>query len=354
LICGEKYLKNSKTRNTIALMSNHNENLSLKKFNTFGIDVSAKDIIYLNDLNQLDKISNLKDCFIIGGGSNILLTKDIDQQVIINQTKGICTVEEDEFHIEIAVASGEDWHEFVMYCIQKGYGGIENMSLIPGSVGAAPMQNIGAYGREIKDVLTYVNAVNLDTKKMEKFTNEACEFGYRESIFKKSAKGKYFIAGIGIRLTKKNHQINTSYGDIENWLSSNHIETPTIHDVSNAVIAIRKSKLPDPAELGNSGSFFKNPVIPINQYHNLLEKYPAIKSYPINDLEVKIPAGWLIESLGWKGKRIGNTGSHQKQALVLVNYGDAIGSEVQQLSEDIKKSVWETYQIRLETEVNII
>jgi UDP-N-acetylmuramate dehydrogenase len=335
-------------------MSNPNENLSLKKFNTFGIDVTAKEIIYLKELNQLDKISNLKDCFIIGGGSNILLTKNIDKQVIINQTKGICTINEDEFHIELAVASGEDWHELVMYCIQKGYGGIENMSLIPGSVGAAPMQNIGAYGREIKDVLTYVNAVNLDTKKMEKFTNETCEFGYRESIFKKSAKGEYFIADIGIRLTKKDHLINTSYGDIETWLNSNKIEKPSIQDVSNAVIAIRKSKLPDPTQLGNSGSFFKNPVIPASHYKNLSQKFPEIKSYPINDEEVKVPAGWLIESLGWKGKRIGNTGAHNKQALVLVNYGEAMGNEVQQLSEDIKKSVWETYQIKLETEVNII
>jgi UDP-N-acetylmuramate dehydrogenase len=335
-------------------MSISKENLSLKKFNTFGIDVAAREIIYLRELNQLDKISNLKDCLIIGGGSNILLTKDIDKQVIINKTKGICTVNEDEFHIELAVASGEDWHKFVMYCIQKGYGGIENMSLIPGSVGAAPMQNIGAYGREIKDVLTYVNAVNLNTKKIERFTNKACEFGYRDSIFKKSAKGKYFIADIGIRLTKKDHQINTSYGDIENWLYLNQIKTPTIQDVSNAVIAIRKSKLPNPAELGNSGSFFKNPVISASHYKNLSLKFPEIKSYPVNDKEVKVPAGWLIESLGWKGKRFGNTGAHNKQALVLVNYGNAMGYEVQQLSEDIKKSVWETYQIKLETEVNII
>tara|TARA_B100000497_G_scaffold37930_1_gene44566 strand:- start:1599 stop:2606 length:1008 start_codon:yes stop_codon:yes gene_type:complete len=335
-------------------MSIPKENLSLKKFNTFGIDVAAREIIYLRELNQLDKISNLKDCLIIGGGSNILLTKDVDKQVIINKTKGICTVNEDEFHIELAVASGEDWHKFVMYCIQKGYGGIENMSLIPGSVGAAPMQNIGAYGREIKDVLTYVNAVNLNTKKIERFTNKACEFGYRDSIFKKSAKGKYFIADIGIRLTKKDHQINTSYGDIENWLYLNQIKTPTIQDVSNAVIAIRKSKLPNPAELGNSGSFFKNPVISASHYKNLLLKFPEIKSYPVNDEEVKVPAGWLIESLGWKGKRVGNTGAHNKQALVLVNYGNAMGYEVQQLSEDIKKSVWETYQIKLETEVNII
>lgn len=335
-------------------MSNQNLDLSLKEFNTFGIDVSAKKIVYLNELKQLDKISNLKDSFIIGGGSNILLTKDVEKTVVINQTKGICTVKEDENFIELAVASGEDWHEFVMYCIQKGYGGIENMSLIPGSVGAAPMQNIGAYGREIKDVLTYVNAVDLDTREMKKFTNEECEFGYRESIFKKSAKGNYFIVDVGIRLTKKNHQINTSYGDIEKWLNTNQIESPKIKDVSNAVIAIRKSKLPDPNDLGNSGSFFKNPIISSTHFEDLSKKFPSIKSYPVSDQEVKVPAGWLIESLGWKGKRVGNTGSHQNQALVLVNYGNATGSEVKKLAEDIKKSVWNTYQIQLETEVNII
>ncbi len=335
-------------------MSNQNLNLSLKKFNTFGIDVSAKKVIYLTELKQLDQISNLEDCFIIGGGSNILLTKNIDRPVIINQTKGICKVNEDENYIELAVASGENWHEFVMYCIKKGYGGIENMSLIPGSVGAAPMQNIGAYGREIKDVLTYVSAVNIETKQIEKFVNQECEFGYRESIFKKSLKGKYFVSDVGIRLTKKNHQLNTSYGDIEKWLNDHIIKIPTIQDVSNAVISIRKSKLPDPSDLGNSGSFFKNPVISQSQYNGLLEKFPTIKSYPVNDKEVKVPAGWLIESLGWKGKRVGNTGAHKKQALVLVNYGNATGSEVKELAEDIRRSVWDTYKIRLETEVNVI
>lgn len=335
-------------------MSNQNLNLSLKKFNTFGIDVSAKKVIYLTELKQLDQISNLEDCFIIGGGSNILLTKNIDRPVIINQTKGICKVNEDENHIELAVASGENWHEFVMYCIQKGYGGIENMSLIPGSVGAAPMQNIGAYGREIKDVLTYVSAVNIETKQIEKFVNQECEFGYRESIFKKSLKGKYFVSDVGIRLTKKNHQLNTSYGDIEKWLNDHIIKIPTIQDVSNAVISIRKSKLPDPSDLGNSGSFFKNPVISQSQHNGLLEKFPTIKSYPVNDKEVKVPAGWLIESLGWKGKKVGNTGAHKKQALVLVNYGNATGSEVKELAEDIRRSVWDTYKIRLETEVNVI
>lgn len=329
-------------------------NSSLKKYNTFGIDAKAKELLHLTELKQLDAINDLTDCFFIGGGSNILITKDIDTTVIINQTKGICTISENEDYIELAVASGENWHEFVLYCIENGYGGIENMSLIPGSVGAAPMQNIGAYGCEIKSVLTYVNAVKLDTKEMVKFTNEECKFGYRESIFKTTAKNQYFIADIGIRLTKKNHVINTSYGDIEKWLTDHAIKNPSIQDVSNAVISIRQRKLPDPKELGNAGSFFKNPVIDIDHFKILQEKIPNIKSYPHSDHTVKIPAGWLIESLGWKGKHIGNTGSHAKQALVLVNYGNANGNEIYQLSEDIKKSVLETYQIQLETEVNII
>jgi UDP-N-acetylmuramate dehydrogenase len=252
------------------------------------------------------------------------------------------------------VASGENWHDLVLYCIENNFGGLENMSLIPGSVGAAPMQNIGAYGKEIKDVLTYVGAVEIETLKKVRFTNEACKFGYRESIFKKAAKGKYFITDIGIRLTKKDHKLNTSYGDIENYLQEGNITNPTIRDVSNAVIAIRQSKLPDPAVLGNSGSFFKNPIIEQAHFDTLKIKFPDIKSYPTPDGKVKVPAGWLIESLGWKGKRVGNTGSHVKQALVLVNYGGAQGNEVHALAKDIQKSVLDTYQIRLDMEVNLI
>lgn len=335
-------------------MSTPNTNTSLKDYNTFGISAQAKEIILLTELKQLEEIPNLKECFFIGGGSNILLTGDVDRTVIVNKTRGICTISESEDHIELAVASGEDWHELVLWCIEKGYGGIENMSLIPGSVGAAPMQNIGAYGKETKDVLTYVGAVDLDTLEKVRFTNEECEFGYRESIFKKEAKGKYFITEIGIKLTKQNHILNTSYGDIENWLAERDITSPTISDVSNAVIAIRQSKLPDPAELGNSGSFFKNPIIDQEHFDTLKAKFPAIKSYPAGEGKVKVPAGWLIESLGWKGKRVGNTGSHAKQALVLVNYGNANGQEVYNLAKEIQKSVWDTYQIQLAMEVNLV
>ncbi len=335
-------------------MSQPNNNLSLKNYNTFGLDVVAKEVVFLTDLKQLENIHELKNAMFIGGGSNILLTQNIDRTVIINQTKGICTVTEDEDHIELAIASGEDWHQLVLHCIENDFGGIENMSLIPGSVGAAPMQNIGAYGKEIKDVLTYVEAVNLDTLTIERFTNEECEFGYRESIFKKAAKGQYFISSIGIRLTKRDHKLNTSYGDIENYLAERCFTYPTIRDISNAVIAIRQSKLPDPAKLGNSGSFFKNPVIEPTHFEKLKENFPEIKSYPTPEGKVKVPAGWLIESLGWKGKRVGNTGSHAQQALVLVNYGEANGQEVYELAKAIQKSVQDTYQITLEMEVNVI
>jgi UDP-N-acetylmuramate dehydrogenase len=335
-------------------VSQQNTNLSLKDYNTFGLDVNAKNLVFLKNITQLKEIENLKDCFFIGGGSNILLTRDIDKTVIVNQTSGICIISETDDHIELAVASGENWHDFVLYCIDKGYGGIENMSLIPGSVGAAPMQNIGAYGKEIKDVLTYTEAIDLDTLEVKRFTNEECKFGYRESIFKKESKDQYFISSIGIRLTKQHHKLNTSYGDIENYLQERCFSSPTIRDVSNAVIAIRQSKLPDPAELGNSGSFFKNPIIDKGHFDILKEQFPEIKSYPIDDNKVKVPAGWLIESLGWKGKVVGNTGSHAKQALVLVNYGNAKGSEIHQLAKDIQQSVKDTYLITLDMEVNVI
>lgn len=327
---------------------------SLKPYNTFGLEVEAKEIIKVSSLDQLRSIPSLSDCLIIGGGSNILLIGNVNKIVVINELKGISIVQESDDHIELAVASGENWHEFVLYCITHDYGGVENMSLIPGSVGAAPMQNIGAYGTEIKDVLTYVKALNISTLQERTFSNKECNFGYRESIFKKEAKGKYIITEVGLRLTKHNHKINTSYGDIEKWLEENDISSPTIKNVSDAVISIRQSKLPDPKELGNSGSFFKNPIIHRAHLNMLKMDYPEIKSYPVTDTLVKVPAGWLIETLGWKGRRVGRTGSHAKQALVLVNYGGAKGSDIYKLAKQIQNDVWEEFQIQLEMEVNVI
>lgn len=334
-------------------MNETKPHFSLKNYNTFGIEVKAQDVVFLTQTKQLKDIPNLQNCLILGGGSNVLFTKDIETTVILNQTKGITTIAEYSETIELEIASGENWHELVLHCVKNNWGGIENMSLIPGSVGAAPMQNIGAYGVEIKNVLTYVKAFDLQTLKEVKFTNEDCHFGYRESIFKKEQKGNYFISSIGILLTKTNHKLNTSYGAICEVLQAKNITNPTIADVSQAVVEIRQSKLPDPKVLGNSGSFFKNPVILKSQLEVLKQQFPNIKSFDVDAEHVKVPAGWLIESLGWKGKRVGNTGSHKDQALVLVNFGNAQGSEVKDLSEAIKQSVWDTYQIRLETEVNI-
>ena len=334
-------------------MIKRSESLSLKNYNTFGIDCQAQEILLLEHIDQLQEIENLKNHFILGGGSNVLFTNNLSKPVLINKCKGI-TEEKQQSEVLLNISSGEVWHDVVEFAVNKNYGGIENLSLIPGSVGAAPMQNIGAYGVEIKDVLDYVDVVDLESLEQKRFSNEECEFGYRESIFKKEAKGKYFIAAIGIRLSTTNHKLNTSYGAIAEELANANIVNPSIKDVSDAVIKIRQSKLPDPKELGNAGSFFKNPVIDQAHFLALKEKFPGIKSYPISELKTKIPAGWLIESLGWKGKRVGETGSHQMQALVLVNYGSATGKEIQQLSQEIKKSVMDTYMIKLETEVNII
>jgi UDP-N-acetylmuramate dehydrogenase len=256
--------------------------------------------------------------------------------------------------VHITVNSGENWHEFVLWCISQGFGGVENLSLIPGNVGTCPIQNIGAYGVEVKDTITKVEALEIETGKLLTFSNAECQFGYRNSIFKNEAKGKYILTSVSFQLTKNQHQLNTSYGAIETALQENKITNPTIKDVSDAVIAIRKSKLPDPKEIGNSGSFFKNPLIPTNQFLELQEKHPAIPYYKISETETKVPAGWLVEQCGFKGKRFGDAGVHKKQALVLVNYGNASGKEIYKLAQNIQQTIFDTFKIALEIEVNII
>jgi len=335
-----------------------NQNCSLKKYNTFGLNVSAKYLIEVTSLVELIEVlkSNLakeQKVYFLGGGSNILLCNNIDGLVIVNKIEGIQIEDETDKDVTIKAYSGTSWHQLVLYAVAQQWYGIENMSLIPGSVGAAPMQNIGAYGVELKDSFVCLEALNLANLKLETFKHDECAFGYRESVFKRHLKNQYFIYSVTLRLSK-NHKINTSYGDIESTLIQQQIDpkNATIKQVSDAVIAIRQSKLPDPNKLGNSGSFFKNPVIKTGHFTQLKEKYPDIKGYEVQD-GIKVPAGWLIESLGWKGKRIGNTGSHAKQALVLVNYGNAKGEEVKKLAFDIIKSVENTYQINLEPEVNI-
>ena len=330
-------------------------NVDLKPYNTFGLSVKAEKFVEFSTVEELkDLIERHKSepMLILGGGSNMLLTKDVKGLVLKNDLIGIEVTELGD-KVLVKAQAGEVWHDLVLFCIENGYGGIENLSLIPGSVGAAPMQNIGAYGVEIKDVFVELEALDIASGAIRTFNKEDCQFGYRESVFKRGLKGKYIITNITLKLSKS-PVINTSYGAISSRLAEMGVTEPTIKDVSDAVIYIRQSKLPDPNEIGNSGSFFKNPVIPKSQFEALKKKFPDIAHYPVDDENVKIAAGWLIDKAGWKGKTIGNYGVHKNQALVLVNYGDAKGEDIYQLSEEILKSIKEIYGIELEREVNVI
>ncbi|MCG2793942.1 MAG: UDP-N-acetylmuramate dehydrogenase [Weeksellaceae bacterium] len=334
------------------------ENVSLKPFNTFGVDVSARYFAEVSSVEELTEILNLsndkKPVLFLGGGSNILFTKDFEGRVLKLNLRGIREEIIDENEILITAKAGENWHQFVTYCLEKNYGGLENLSLIPGNVGTSPMQNIGAYGTEIKDVFESCKVLNLETLKTEIFDLERCRFGYRDSIFKQAAKGKYVILEVTFRLTRKNHNINVEYGAIKTELENMGISNPTIQEVSKAVINIRQSKLPDPKVVGNAGSFFKNPTIPLVQFEDLKQKFETIPGYPNGDF-VKVAAGWLIEQTGWKGKQIGNVASHKLQALVIINAtGNATGKEIFDFSAIIIDSVKEKFGIELEREVNII
>lgn len=332
-------------------------NFSLKNYNSFGIEALAKQFIAIQTLTELsvvlkENIASKK--FILGGGSNMLLTQDIDALVIHINLKGKKIVREDNDFVWVESQAGENWHEFVLWTIDQGFGGLENMSLIPGNVGTTPVQNIGAYGTEIKDTMVSCETIAINDQTIRTFTNAECNFGYRESVFKNELKSQYIISAVVFKLTKKNHKINTSYGDILNELSKNNIANPSLKEVSDAVIAIRKSKLPDPKELGNSGSFFKNPILSKKDFDPIHLKFPEMKFYEISDSEVKVPAGWLIEQVGFKGKRFGDAGIHKNQALVLVNYGQATGQEILAVAKDIQKTVFEKFGIAIEAEVNVI
>jgi UDP-N-acetylmuramate dehydrogenase len=329
------------------------QNISLKPYNTFGIHANAKRFVTVNSIKELKEIINSdKDLFLLSGGSNILLTGDVGKLVIHLNTKGIIVNDFDENEVLVTAEAGENWHELVLWCVSQNYGGLENLALIPGNVGTSPIQNIGAYGVEIKDVFQQLEALDIETGKTKIFTNQDCDFGYRNSVFKNELKGKYIIVNVTFKLTKKNHNINISYGAIKDLLTDK--ETPSIKEIADAVITIRQSKLPDPKEIGNSGSFFKNPVISTDLFKELSEKHPEIPHYRISENEIKIPAGWLIEQCGFKGKRFGDAGVHEKQALVLVNYNNATGKEIYGLAQKIQQKVIETFKISLEIEVNII
>ncbi|OUD35758.1 UDP-N-acetylmuramate dehydrogenase [Flavobacterium sp. FPG59] len=330
---------------------------SLKKHNTFGIDAFAKKFIAVHTVSELAIVLNQNqntELFIIGGGSNMLLTQDIDALVIHVDLKGKKIIKENDDFVWVESQAGENWHEFVLWTINQDFGGLENMSLIPGNVGTTPVQNIGAYGAEIKDTFAYCEAMNIQNQEIKTFTNEECKFGYRESIFKNEIKNQFVITSVVFKLTKKNHKINISYGDISGELAKKNIINPTLVDVSNAVITIRQSKLPDPKELGNSGSFFKNPIVLKSDFEKIHQRFPEMKFYEISDTEVKVPAGWLIEQAGFKGKRFGDAGVHKNQALVLVNYGNATGKEILNVAHEIQDTVFKLFGIRIEAEVNII
>jgi UDP-N-acetylmuramate dehydrogenase len=334
------------------------ENISLKSFNTFGIDVAAR---YFASFTSIDDLLELVDHpqvkngnrLVLGGGSNMLLTRNFSGIVLKNELRGIELVGEDDLHYYVKSQAGEIWHSLVMHCIKNGFAGIENLSLIPGCVGASPMQNIGAYGVELKDVFDSLEALQIEDGYIKSFSLEECQFGYRESIFKKNEKNKWIILSVTFKLNKR-AILNTSYGAIDAELDKMNLDKVTIKDVSQAVINIRTAKLPDPKKIGNAGSFFKNPVIPIQLYDQIKKAFANAPCYPINENEVKIPAGWLIEQAGWKGKNLGNYGVHANQALVLVNYGNATGKEIYDLSTSIIEDVNFKFGVELEREVNII
>lgn len=334
------------------------KNYPLLKLNTFGVDVNAKYFTAVNTINELIELTKTNlfkdlELLILGGGSNILFTKDFDGLVILNNIKGKEIIDQNQQSIFLKIGAGENWHQLVMYCVDNGWGGIENLSLIPGNTGTAPMQNIGAYGVEIKETFIELEALEISSGKIVKFNNSDCEFGYRESVFKNKMKNQYIILNITLEL-KKNPVLNINYGDVKAILESQNIKNPAIKEVSNAIISIRQSKLPDPKKIGNSGSFFKNPIVSLNQLELIKKKYPNVVNYEINENEFKIAAGWLIERAGWKGKKFNNYGVHEKQALVLVNYGLANGMEIFELSEKIILDIKDKFGITLEREVNII
>lgn len=335
------------------------ENVSLKHYNTFGIDVAARYFVEINHLQEYVQLIHEQkyahvDHVFVGGGSNLLLTQDVNALVIKISFAGIEVLDESADFVWVRTGSGVNWHDFVQYAVDHQWAGIENLSLIPGTVGAAPMQNIGAYGVEIKDTFDHLEALNLETLLIERFDSEACQFGYRESYFKHAGKGRYLIASVCFKLAKK-PTLHISYGAIKDVLTANGIVNPGIREVADAVISIRKSKLPDPKDIGNSGSFFKNPTVSAAESIRLQHDFPGIPHYAVlESTDIKFPAGWFIEQAGWKGYRSGDAGVHVNQALVLVNYGQATGVEIKELSEQIKASVLAKFGVLLETEVNII
>ena len=335
------------------------QNVDLFPYNTFGLHSTAKFFTTVDSTEEskslfASDIFRKEKHFILGGGSNILFTKNFDGLVVKVEIMGKNVIEENDSTITLRVGSGENWHQFVMYCVDRNYGGVENLSLIPGTVGAAPMQNIGAYGVEIKKNILGVEAIEISTGDVRYFDNEGCRFGYRESIFKQELKHQFLISSVTLKLTKRDHQFNISYGAIDETLKKIGVQTLSVKAISDAVISIRSSKLPDPARIGNAGSFFKNPSIHADLVDFIKKDFPMLPTFPSTDGLTKVPAAWLIEQCGWKGKTFGSIGVHQHQALVLVNYGGGEGEKIWELALKIKESVKEKFNVTLQPEVNVI
>jgi UDP-N-acetylmuramate dehydrogenase len=341
-------------------MLNIQSHVSLKPYNTFRIDANARYLVEINHADDINTLLQLTDFMglpklILGGGSNVLLCHDFDGLVIKMNIQGIEVIREDDDHIYLIAGAGVNWHELVQFCVQQGYAGMENLSLIPGTVGAAPLQNIGAYGVELEQIFESLTAVHTQTGERQTFSHADCQFGYRESIFKRELKNHYIITSVTFQLNKR-PTFHTRYGAIQETLSEMGVSADklSIKAISDAVIRIRRSKLPDPAQIGNAGSFFKNPEILKSQFEALKGQFAELPGYPIGDDTVKVPAGWLIEQAGWKGYRSGDAGVHTKQALVLVNYGNATGQDLLTLAGQVRDSVQEKFGIAIMPEVNVV
>lgn len=337
---------------------NVKKNYDLKPHNTFQFEVKAKQFVEITSLNELKEIAKHINAYdlkylVLGGGSNVLFTQDFDGLVLFMNIKGKEIVRQNDNKVLLKVSAGEVWHDWVMWTLENGFYGLENLALIPGSVGAAPIQNIGAYGVEVKDVIECVEVLNMETLKTQKIVNSECDFGYRDSFFKQN-KGKYIITAINVQLHKNSEKVNVEYGNISTQLTENGILNPTPIDVAQAVIKIRQEKLPDPKLLGNAGSFFKNSVISVAQFEKLKSKFPDIKGFVVDEKQMKVPTAWLIQQAGFKGVKIGNVGVHEIQPLVMVNHGKGSGEEVLQLAKTIQQKVFEMFGIEIVPEVNIV
>lgn len=332
------------------------QEVSLRPYNTFGMDVPAEQLVHITDPQQLKAIAGdpawARPLHPLGGGSNVLLTEAVKGTVLLNRIGGIAVEKEDTDHVWVKAGAGTVWHDLVLFAINAGWAGIENLALIPGTVGAAPIQNIGAYGVEVKETIERVEAWHWEQQAFVSYSNAECRFGYRDSIFKQELKDKVFITAVVFRLNRK-PVFHTAYGAISAELEKMGVTELSIRAIADAVISIRRSKLPDPQQIGNAGSFFKNPTIPLADFNALQDRFPGIPSYPAGEGLIKVPAGWLIEQCGWKGFREGDAGVHARQALVLVNYGQASGAEIWALSEKIIRSIEESFGVSLEREVQV-